>query len=103
MSSPFLILRIRPVDIDAQSGFIPRPRRHLTGGLVRFLRLGILRLGVQSEEPIVAIPVRANVGRDGTSDGFETIGDKVPVTAVRIDKAPQKLIVLWCPKLVGNM
>jgi len=96
MSSPLLVLRICPVSIDPQSGLPLRSRRHLVGGLVWFL------LGICSDEPMVTIPVCADIGGDGISHGVETIGDKVPVTAVRLDEVLQELIVLWCPKLLGN-
>ena len=96
MSSPLLVLRIRPVSIDPQSGLPLRPRRHLVGRLVRF------RLRICENEPIVTIPVRADVGGDGVSHGVETIGDKEPVIAVCLDEVLQELIILWCPELLGD-
>ena len=96
MSSPLLVLRVCPASIDPQSRMSLRPRRHLVGGLVWFL------LGIRSGKPMVTIPVRADVGGDGVSHGVETIGDKVPIIAVRLDEVLQELIVLWCPKLLGH-
>ena len=95
MSPSLLVLCICPTGIDSQSGLPLRPCCHLVGRLVRFL------LGIRGNEPIVTIPVRANVGGDGVSDGVETIGDKGPIIPVRLDEVLQELVIVWCPKLVG--
>jgi len=93
VTSPLLIVRICPSSIDTQGCMPLRPRRHLVGRrLVRFLRFGI-----HSSESVITIPVRADVGGHNVSRGVETIGDKVPIATIRLDKVLQELVVLWCP------
>ena len=93
MSSPLLIVRICPASIDTQSGLSFCPRRHLVGG--RWVRL--LLLGVYCDKPMVAIPVRADVGGDGVSHGIETVGDKVPIIHVCLYNILQELVILRRP------
>lgn len=93
MSPPFPIVCVRPAGIQTQIELPLHPRRHLVGrGWVWFLWLGI-----RSNKPVVAIPVRASVRRDGVSHGVETISNKVPIIAIRLDEVFQELVVLWGP------
>lgn len=93
MSSPLLMVCICPAGVETQSGLSLRPRRHLIGRRqIRFLWLGIHR-----NKPIVAIPIRTDVSGDYVSQRVETISDKVPIVAVRLDKVLQELVVLWRP------
>lgn len=59
-------------------------------------------LAVYSGEPVVAIPVRTNIGRHDVSQRVETISDKVPIASVRLNKILQELVILRSPKLIGD-
>ena len=93
MPPPLPIVRMCPVSVDTQSGVSLRPRCHLVGR--RWVRF--LWLRVHCKMPIVAIPVGTDVGGDDVSHRVETISDKVPIIAVRIEKILQELVILRRP------
>lgn len=93
MSPLFLIVRVQPASVETQTELPLRSRRHLVGGR----RVRFLLLGIHGSKPVVAVPVRANIGGDDVSQRVETIGEKVPITAICPKEILQELIVLWRP------